>query len=54
MAHWFFDTPGVGAIVVFAVFLSVFSVYFSMIRWIQTAPPDPQSEDATFAPDVDK
>lgn len=54
MAHWFFNTPGIGAIIVFTVFISVFLAYFSMVRWVQAAPPDPESQDDTSISDVDK
>jgi hypothetical protein len=41
MGYWFVNTAGIGSIIVFAVGLSVFAAYLSMLRWIQTAPPDP-------------
>ena len=54
MAHWFFNTPGIGSIVVFTVGISVFIAYFRMLHWIQTAPPDPESKDETSLSDVNK
>jgi hypothetical protein len=41
MAYWLVDTAGIGSIVVFTVGLSVLVAYIFMVRWIQTAPPDP-------------
>jgi hypothetical protein len=41
MTFWFVDTAGIGSIIVFTVGLSVMAAYLSMLRWIQTAPPDP-------------
>ncbi|MEW6400541.1 MAG: hypothetical protein AB1649_02010, partial [Chloroflexota bacterium] len=54
MAHWFFDTPSIGSIIVFVVAISVFIAYFRMLRWIQTAPPDPKPENETLQADVEK
>jgi hypothetical protein len=39
MTHWFFDTAGIGSIIVFVVAISVLVAYVRMLRWIQTAPP---------------
>ena len=44
MVHWFFDTPGIGSIIVFVVGFSVLIAYVRMLRWIQTTPPDPKPE----------
>jgi len=41
MAFWFLDTAGIGSLVVLTVGLSVFAAYVYVLRWIQTAPPDP-------------
>jgi hypothetical protein len=41
MAFWFVDTAGIGSIIVLAVGLSVLAAYLYVLRWIQTAPPDP-------------
>lgn len=46
MVHWFFDTAGIGSIIVFVVAISVFIAYFRMLRWIQTTPPPPAEEPA--------
>lgn len=46
MVHWFFDTAGIGSIIVFVVAISVFIGYFRMLRWIQTAPPSPPEKPA--------
>jgi hypothetical protein len=54
MVLWFFDTPAIGSVVVFAVGISVFLVYYSMLRWIQSTPPDRQPSDETAAPDTGK
>jgi hypothetical protein len=54
MAHWFFDTPGIGSIIVFGVGISVFIGYVRMLRWIQTTPPDPKPETETSHTDVEK
>ena len=54
MAHWFFDTPTVGSIIVFVVAMSVFIAYFRMLRWIQTTPPDSRPEADTPKTDVVK
>jgi hypothetical protein len=59
MAFWFLDTAGIGSLVVLTVGLSVFAAYMYVLRWIQTAPPDPvlaavevdqPDEDAVAAP----
>ena len=47
MVHWFMNAPSVGSGVVAIVALSVFLAYFKMLRWIQTAPPDPESHEDT-------
>lgn len=41
MAFWFVDTAGIGSIIVLTVGLSVLTAYLYVLRWIQTAPPDP-------------
>ena len=41
MAFWFVDTAGIGSLVVLTVGLSVLAAYLFVLRWIQTAPPDP-------------
>lgn len=41
MGHWIVDTSGIGSIIVITVGLSVLVAYIYMLRWIQTAPPDP-------------
>lgn len=41
MGYWFVNTAGIGSIIVLVVGLSVFSAYIVMLRWIQTAPPEP-------------
>ena len=41
MAFWFVDTAGIGSIIVLTVGLSVLAAYLYVLRWIQTAPPDP-------------
>ncbi len=41
MGSWFIDTAGIGSIIVLTVGLSVFAAYLYVLRWIQTAPPDP-------------
>lgn len=52
MAHWLFNTPGIGSIVVFTVGISVLTAYLTALHWIQTAPPDPKSVDETTNSDV--
>lgn len=54
MAHWFFDTPGIGSIIVFVVGISVLVAYLRMFRWIQTTPPDKTLETEIPASDVEK
>lgn len=54
MTFWFFDTSGIGSIVVFVVAISVFIGYFRMLRWIQTTPPDPKSEHSASKTDLEK
>ncbi len=54
MAYWFFNTPGIGSIVVFVVAISVFIAYLRMLCWIQTTPPDPKPKDETSSSDVNK
>jgi hypothetical protein len=39
MVHWFFDTAGIGSLIVILVAVSVLVAYIRMLRWIQTAPP---------------
>jgi hypothetical protein len=46
MISWFFDTAGIGSLVVFAVAISVFIAYFNMVRWIQKTPPPPDMPPA--------
>jgi len=46
MVNWFFDTAGIGSIIVAVVALSVFIAYFRMLRWIQTTPPEEKPEGA--------
>ena len=46
MVHWFFDTPGIGSLIVIVVAISVLIAYIRMLRWIQTAPP-PAGEKLT-------
>jgi hypothetical protein len=41
MTFWFFDTAGIGSIIVIGVGLSVLMAYIRMMRWIQTTPPEP-------------
>jgi hypothetical protein len=41
MGYWFVNTAGIGSLVVLTVGLSVFAIYLYVLRWIQTAPPDP-------------
>ncbi|RME79048.1 MAG: hypothetical protein D6784_01425 [Chloroflexi bacterium] len=41
MGFWIVNTPGIGSLIVLTVGLSVFAAYVYMVRWIQTAPPDP-------------
>jgi hypothetical protein len=41
MGYWLVNTPGVGAIIVLTIGLSVFIAYVYMLHWIQTAPRDP-------------
>ena len=40
MGLWIIDTAGIGSIIVFVVGLSTLGAYFTMLRWIQTAPPE--------------
>ena len=40
MAFWFLDTPGIGALIVITVALSVLFTYVRMVRWIASAPRD--------------
>ncbi len=54
MVQWFFDTAGVGSLVVFVVAISVFIAYFRMLRWIQTAPPPPVEKPAESDPAGEK
>jgi hypothetical protein len=54
MAHWFFDTPTIGSIIVFIVGISVFIAYVRMLRWIQTTPPDVKSDSETQTSDGQK
>jgi hypothetical protein len=54
MAHWFFDTPTIGSIIVFIVGISVFIAYVRMLRWIQTTPPDARPESETKTSDGQK
>jgi hypothetical protein len=54
MAHWFFDTPGIGSIIVFVVGISVLVAYVRMFRWIQTSPPDKTPGPETPPSDVEK
>lgn len=54
MAHWFFDTPGIGSIIVFVVGISVLVAYIKMFRWIQISPPDKTPGTETPASDVEK
>lgn len=54
MTYWFFNTPGIGSIIVFVVGISVFIAYVRMLRWIQTTPPDPKPANDTTTSDVDK
>jgi hypothetical protein len=49
MGHWLIDTAGIGSIIVFVVGLSTLGAYFYMLRWIQTAPPEPAPEPAESA-----
>ena len=51
MVHWFMNTPSVGSGITIVVATSVFFAYFKMLRWIQTAPPDPESGEETPPPD---
>ena len=41
MGYWLINTAGIGSIIVVVVGLSVLLAYVNMMRWIQTAPPDP-------------
>jgi hypothetical protein len=41
MGYWIMDTAGIGSIIVFAVGFGVLAAYVYMLRWIQTASPDP-------------
>jgi hypothetical protein len=43
MGHWLMDTAGIGSIIVLIVGFSVLAAYVFMLRWIQTAAPDPAS-----------
>ncbi len=54
MVHWFFDTAGIGSIIVFVVAITVFSVYFRMLRWIQTTPPPPVEKPVEPEPGGEK
>ncbi len=45
MGYWLMDTAGVGSIIVIVVGLTVLIAYIYMVRWIQTAPPDPSSAE---------
>jgi hypothetical protein len=47
MVYWFFNTPSIGSGAAIAAAALVFFGYFKMLRWIQTAPPDPQSKEDT-------
>jgi hypothetical protein len=49
MGLWIIDTAGIGSIIVFVVGLSTLGAYFYMLRWIQTAPPDPAPEPGESA-----
>lgn len=49
MGHWFIDTAGIGSIIVFVVGFTTLVVYIYMLRWIQTAPPEPIREPAESA-----
>ncbi|MEW5956597.1 MAG: hypothetical protein AB1801_02655 [Chloroflexota bacterium] len=44
MGLWIIDTAGIGSIIVFAVGFSTLAAYLYMLRWIQTAPPEPAAE----------
>jgi hypothetical protein len=54
MTYWFFDTPGIGSIIVFVVGISVFIAYVRMFRWIQTTPPDTEPANEPSTSDVEK
>ena len=41
ITYWLINTPGIGALIVFAVGLGVLAAYGLTIRWIQNAPRDP-------------
>ncbi len=40
MTLWFFDTAGIGSIIVFVIGFLVLLAYARMLRWIRNAPPD--------------
>ena len=42
MAYWFFDTAGIGSVIVVVVAVSVLVTYIRMLRWIQSTPPSAQ------------
>jgi len=49
MGHWLIDTAGIGSIIVFVVGFSTLGAYVYMLRWIQTAAPEPAPESAESA-----
>ncbi|MGE5251895.1 MAG: hypothetical protein ACM3QS_16950 [Bacteroidota bacterium] len=45
MAHWFFDTAGIGSLVVFIVGISILVAYIRMLNWIHRAPREGAGRD---------
>jgi hypothetical protein len=44
MAHWFFDTAGIGALVVLCTAGPVLIAYIAILRWIASAPREDEHE----------
>jgi hypothetical protein len=42
MGYWFVNTAGIGSIIAVGVGLLVLTAYAAMLRWVQSAPRDPQ------------
>ena len=45
MGHWLVDTAGIGSVVVLSVGFLVLAAYIFMLRWIQRAPREVDSQD---------
>ncbi len=51
MVHWLLNTPTVGSIFTILLCGSVLLAYYGVLRWILTAPGDPESGGETMSGD---